>query len=370
MPKVYVVTSVHKRYDVRIFYKQCRTLSKAGYEVNLIVQDGEGPEILDGVNIYDIGHPFGNRLYRIILSPLKMYNFLKKSSADIIHLHDPELLPAGFFLKRKNFRVIYDSHEDFPRQILSKHWIYPALRKFVSFLFEKIENRIAKKLDAVIGATPFIAARFKPINQISIDINNYPLLGEFDCVLKNTEESFSRTFCYIGAITRERGISQVVEAVNLLQNVTLVMCGPFESESYSKELQVMPGWRFVDYRGIVDRDEVSQIMASSQAGVVTFLPGPNHNESQPNKMFEYMAAGLPLIASHFPLWKQIVEKNQCGICVNPGSPEEIARAITSLLDDQKLAETMGKAGKNAVTHNLNWENEAVKLVNIYSQIAG
>src|SRR6185369_2046461 len=134
------------------------------------------------------------------------------------------------------------------------------------------------------------------------------------------KQPFSRTICYIGAMTRERGISELLAALNILQGVTLIMCGPFESQAYEEELKAMPGWRFVDYRGIVGRDEVAKIMSCSAAGVVTFLPGPNHNDSQPNKMFEYMSAGLPLIASFFPLWRQIIENGPCGLCVDPSSP--------------------------------------------------
>lgn len=368
MSKVFVVTSVHGRYDVRIFHKQCRYITSHGYDVTLVVQDGKGNENREGVKILDLGNPPAGRMRRILFSPWRMYRFLRSVPADIIHFHDPELLPVGLLLKNAKRHVIYDSHEDYPQFILSKHWINPLLRKTVSILFELFENFVARRMDAVICATPFIAKRFKLINPISIDINNYPLLEEFQPVDQQQKQMVSRAVCYIGGITRERGISELVDALDILQDVTLIMCGPFESQAYEDELKAMVGWRFVDYRGIVGREEVAKIMLCSAAGVVTFLPGPNHNDSQPNKMFEYMSAGLPLVASYFPLWRQIVEKSNCGLCVDPSSPKDVANAIARLLSNEALCREMGNAGREAVTNRFNWSNESNKLMELYKQV--
>ena len=149
---------------------------------------------------------------------------------------------------------------------------------------------------------------------------------------------------------------------------TMIMCGPFESRAYADELMSMPGWKFVDYRGVVGRDEVSKIMACSRAGMVTFLPAPNHNDAQPNKMFEYMSASLPLIASDFPLWRRTIEGNQCGLCVDPSSPEEIAHAIKILLSNETLYREKGIAGRKAIMSSFNWRNESEKLLNLYERI--
>lgn len=368
MTKIFVVTTVHGRYDVRIFLKQCRSLVSRGHDVILVVQDGKGNEERDGVKFLDLGLPPANRMRRIIFSPWRAYRFLRSVSADVIHFHDPELLPVAFLLKTRKRHVIYDSHEDFPRQVLSKHWIHPVLRKLISILFESFEDFVARRLDAIVCATPYIAKRFKLGNPNSIDVNNFPILEEFLLPEHQQRHPTHRTVCYIGAMTRERGISELIESLEILRDVTLIMCGPFESPAYANELMAMPGWQFVDYRGIVGRDEVARIMGRSVVGVVTYLPGPNHNDSQPNKMFEYMSAGLPLIASHFPLWRQIVEESQCGLCVDPSSPVEIADAMASLLSNEALCREMGNAGRVTVTNKYNWSNEAEKLSGLYRQI--
>jgi glycosyltransferase involved in cell wall biosynthesis len=364
--KIIHLTTVHGRYDVRIFHKQCRSIAAHGYGVTLVVQDGKGDENSDGVSIIDLGFPPSGRVWRIVLSPWRAYRLLRKMPADIIHFHDPELMLAGFLLKKGKHHVIYDAHEDVPRDILSKYWIPAGLRKVLSFLFEKLENTIARRLDAVVGATPFIAKRFQSINPKSIVVNNFPIQEEFQP--GNEGRPFSRTVCYIGGITRVRGINELVEALGILHDVTLIMCGPFESKAYEEELMASAGWKYVDYRGIVGRDEVREIMACSALGVVTYLPGPNHTDSQPNKMFEYMAAGLPLLASDFPFWRQIVEEAQCGVCVDPGSPAEIAKAIAGLLSDEAMCRAKGRAGRRAIENRFNWMNESKKLLKLYGEI--
>ncbi|MEI6613691.1 MAG: glycosyltransferase, partial [Chrysiogenales bacterium] len=259
-----------------------------------------------------------------------------------------------------------DAHEDVPRDILSKYWIPAALRKLLSFLFEKLEDFIARRLDAVVCATPFIAKRFQHINPKTIAVNNYPIQDEFAPTAEKS--AFSRNICYSGGITRVRGISELIESLDLLRDVTLIMCGPFESKAYEEELLSLAGWKYVDYRGVVKRNEVNKIMACSALGVVTFLYSPNHIDSQPNKIFEYMAAGLPLVASNFPLWRQIVEETRCGICVDPASPGEIAKAIASLLSDEAMCREMGKAGEDAVKNRFNWLGESKKLLSLYGEI--
>ena len=368
MRKIAVITTVHSRYDIRIFLKECRSLASHGHDVTLVVQDGRGHEKREGVKIHDLGAPPTGRIRRIILSPWKAYRFVRSVPADIIHFHDPELLPLGLFLKFGKSNVVYDSHEDVPRQILTKHWINPLLRKIISSLFEIFENFITKRLDAVVCATPYIAKRFQRINPNSINVSNFPILDEFEISGNVTATPFSRTICYIGAITRERGISELLTSLEILQDVKLILCGPFESKAYELELIASPGWKFVDYRGVVGRDEVGQVLSSSAVGIVTLLPSPNQIDALPIKMFEYMSAGISFVASDFPLWREIVEGNQCGLCVDPSSPKEIAQAIEKFLSDETLCREMGCAGQKAIAGKYNWQKEAEKLFDLYETL--
>ena len=108
--------------------------------------------------------------------------------------------------------------------------------------------------------------------------------------------------------------------------------------------------------------------SESLAGVVTFLALPNHVNAQPNKIFEYMAAGIPVIGSNFQLWKEIIENNDCGICVDPTKPKEIAKAIEFIQENPMKAKEMGKRGRKKVLDKYNWQPEGIKLVSVYNNL--
>ncbi len=95
---------------------------------------------------------------------------------------------------------------------------------------------------------------------------------------------------------------------------------------------------------------------------------PNHVDAQPNKMFEYMSAGIPVIASDFPLWREIIEGCGCGICVDPLDPKKIAEAIDYLVDNPEIARRMGENGRKAVYDRYNWDVEEKKLLALYDSL--
>jgi hypothetical protein len=148
-------------------------------------------------------------------------------------------------------------------------------------------------------------------------------------------------------------------------DVQLLLGGTFAYEKERMRAQSLPGWARVDELGQLDRKEVVRIMSVSMAGLVVLHPTPSYTKAEATKMFEYMAAGLPVIASHFPLWKEIVEENGCGICVDPQDPEAIAKAITWIADHPGEAEQMGRRGRDAVRTRYNWDRESKVLLAVY-----
>jgi glycosyltransferase involved in cell wall biosynthesis len=360
------MTSVHPRDDIRIFVKECISLSRHGYNVSLVVADGGGDELKNGVQIIDAGIKSGSRISRMTKTVKNVFNKAIELNGDVYHFHDPELIPVALKLKKKFKKiVIYDVHEDVPKQILLKDWIPKLLRRIISLIVIIVESYAVRKLDFVIAATPNIQNRFKKLGINSVDINNYPLPGELD--KNSTIKRKDIAVCYIGGLTKIRGIKELVEAMNYVDG-KLYLAGEFNEPGFKSELESMAGWKNVKYYGYLSRSEVADLMARCKAGVVTFHPAPNHVDAQPNKMFEYMSAGLPVIASDFPLWEEIIEGSECGICVDPQNPEDIADSIQYLIDNSQHAEQMGKNGIKAVKKKYNWDIENKKLINIYENI--
>ena len=354
------VTSVHPRYDVRILHKECMSLARHGFAVALLVNDTLPDEEFENVEIISTQFKPRNRFDRMFISKKRIRNHMREIDADIYHFHDPELLPLGKRLKKSGKIVIYDSHEDVPRQLLAKTWIPRWMRKPISFVYEKYENRIVRSLDAVVVPTPHIRDRFINYNINTTIVANYPLKQEFSETLVPVEKK--EQACYVGGITRQRGIMQIAEATHRA-NMKLVLCGRFESDILKEEL--LNRYSHIEYLGIVDRNVISEVIRSSILGFVTLLYTPNHYYSYPIKMFEYMAGGIPVIASDFPLWKTLVEDNQCGICVNPERIEEIVSAIDFISAHSDKANQMGERGREKVLTEYNWDAESQKLIDLY-----
>jgi glycosyltransferase involved in cell wall biosynthesis len=360
------LTSVHARGDTRIFIKMCNSMSLSHEEIYLVVCDGKGGDISGNVKIFDVGF-FGGRLARIFKASRSVFYKAIEINADLYHFHDPELIPIGLKLKRFGKKVIFDSHEDVPKQLLSKPYLSKHLLWIISRLYKYYEAWACAKFDGIIAATPYIRDKFLKINSNCVDINNFPLLEEL-----NNQSPWSQKcneVCYVGGIGSIRGIEQVCDALALLKtNARLNLVGNFSDKATRHKVVAGNGWVRVNELGFLNRVEVAQVLERSLAGIVTFLPLPNHIDSQPNKMFEYMSAGIPVIASDFPLWREIIAGNDCGLLVDPLDPQAIADAIDYLIQNPNEAERLGRNGRNAVLKKYNWPIEEKKLLDFYSMI--
>jgi glycosyltransferase involved in cell wall biosynthesis len=360
--KICHLTTVHPRYDTRIFAKMCKSLSQ-DFDLTLLVADGQGNETRDSIDIFDVGDFTGSRVRRMLLGG---YCILKKSlrlRADLYHFHDPELIIAGLVLKAFGKNVIYDVHEDVPRQIMRKHWIPAIYKTPLSFIISRVESLCALFFDAVITVTPTIAQRFA--GKQVIEVRNYPSLREFAIGDSEASRSAVRSHAiYVGAISKERGILQMIEAFKETSH-TLVLGGKFANNNIEKQSRNSKGWENVEFIGWLQRDEVTNILTKSLVGLVVLQPTGDYEDALPVKLFEYMAAGVAVVSSDFSIWKDIVDIEMCGICVDPTSPHLIRESLDYLLCNPSIAVEMGRRGRAAILEKYNWESEYKKLVACY-----
>lgn len=360
------LTSAHPRDDIRVFLKECCSLAAHGHQVVLVVADGRGDEVRDGVTIVDVGRSTG-RLDRMFKVTRRVLRKAVALDAEIYHLHDPELLPVGLKLRRRGKKVVFDAHEDVPKQILGKHYLHPWVRRILSWGFAHLEHYACRRFDGVLTATPFIRDKFLEINPRSVDINNFPMIGELESAVQWNDKADE--VCYVGSIAQIRGVKELVRAMELTRTpVRLNLVGGFVEAHVETEVMAYPGWQKVQALGVQDRQGVREVLGRSVAGVVTLHPASNYLDALPIKMFEYMSAGIPVIASDFDLWRTIVQESQCGLCVDPLDPAAIASAIDRLVTHRDEAETMGRNGREAVLARYNWSREEAKLIEFYDRL--
>lgn len=367
MKKVCHLSSVHRLNDVRIFHKECRSLAEAGYEVTLIACRAEVGNAF-GVRLIALEEK-GHRLERMVFGALKAYHLARAQGADIYHFHDPELLPYGLLLKKvTGARIVYDSHECYPEFFLQKEWLPSFLRKMMSKAIRLLEDFVARRIDLVVAATPHIVERFRPVARRLATLNNYPLKREFS--FPRNEESVIRDgFCFVGAISKVRGILQAMDALDHVpRDVRFYLAGTFTEADIEAAVKRHRNWPRVIFPGQVSREEVAAIYRKSFAGLVNLLPAPNHLFSQPIKLFEYMSAGIPVVCSNFPLWERVVKEGDCGICVDPTSARALAAAINRIHEDVELQRTFSRNGRRLVENVYSWDSEASRLLASYREI--
>ena len=381
MKKVCHFSSVHPGLDIRIYRKQCVSLAQAGFDVHLVIcaSDAQIAEAAGaGVTLHALAPLGGGRLRRMVAQGYRCYRAAKSLDADVYHFHDPELIPYGLLLSWQGRKVIYDLHEDLRADIHSKQWIPWLLRHGIGAVARGIEHFAARRFAAMVAATPYIGALFERSAARVAVIHNYPTINELAASASTTTTEAEAeapviaaikrdSVCYVGAINEMRGIRHVIHALEIAP-VKLLLAGVFDPPSLRTELKAYRGWRQVEEFGFVDRQQVADIMARSVCGLVTLKPEPNFINALPIKLFEYMSAGLPVIASDFPLWRAIIDDAGCGLCVDPENPNAIAKAINYLLSHPEQAAAMGRNGRRAAEAKYRWDREGAKLVALYSDI--
>ncbi|MCP5081683.1 MAG: glycosyltransferase family 4 protein [Alphaproteobacteria bacterium] len=342
------------------------SLLAAGWDVCLVAQ--EGRTAIPGLRHLTIPME-SSRLRRTFLSSWRVLRQALASGAKICHFHDPELVPVGMVLSLLGRKVVYDVHEDVPLQILNKKWLSPWLRRPMAMLTGSAEWLATRLFFAgVVAATPPIAKRFPA--RTTVTVQNFPeIVASAPAPTAQTLRQRPDRAIYIGSINENRGLREIIRAVHLSNNsaTSLILCGQFTDPALEAECRALPAWKRVDFRGWQTSDQVLQALSEAKVGLVTLGPIPNYIESYPIKLFEYMAMGIPVVASDFPLWRSIVEDAGSGLLVDPLNPQEIAEAMDWLMSHPEDAAQMGVNGQRAVADTYNWPGEAAKLLALYDR---
>ena len=360
---VMLANAGHKPLDTRIFHKESRWLQAAGWDVVLIIPHHEDFK-KDNVQILAVPLP-RKGWEQLVKCPWKIFlKAFRQPKDSIFHLHDSELLLVGIILKLLGRTVIYDAHEDTPLQISYQHWIPGLLKKPYAWFYFVLEKLAGWWFDALIVAEPVIAKYF-PANKVTL-LRNFPIAGSFQ-----QEKNYlarQNQLVYVGLLSKARGVVEMLEAhrkVSERTNLDFVLGGKFAPASLEHEL--LSEFK-VHYKSWLPYEEMIKALYDARIGIIIPHPIERYKTNYPVKLFEYMAAGLPVIASREGESGDFVREASVGILVDPLNVEEIAQAIISLLNDQSMAADMGRRGRQLIFEKYNWEKESEKLLQLYQTL--
>jgi glycosyltransferase involved in cell wall biosynthesis len=348
------VTTAHPKTDNRIFRKECVALEEAGIDVRLIAVAAEDDE-LDGIGITALPARRG-RLARMLAGSMDAWRALRHVSPAMIHVHDPELIPLAILWRLKTGRpAVYDAHEDLPRQVRSKRYLRRVSKPIAAALALLLEQAADRFLSSIVAATPSISMKYK--RNVTL-VQNFPWLNSFP---RETQMPDQKNVVYVGSITRDRGIQEMLSVADALpESSHLMLAGPMSSDAANMVKDVSSSR--ISYSGVVEPSQVPNLIAAATVGLAILHPVPNYLESQSTKIYEYMAASRPFVASHFPSWVRQLGPYNCGIFVDPRDIDEIISAVRTLFSDPLVAEAMGRNGRNALEQHFAFDNEAPGLI--------
>ncbi|MGQ9708403.1 MAG: glycosyltransferase [bacterium] len=373
--RVCLLTSSHHTDYSRFLDREGRSLEKAGYQVTLI---GLGKEKkiadADGIKILSIPERQGwNKIYT-----LKEIAVLAiKEKADVYQCLDPWCLALGLGIKRHrpDTKIIYESCEWYPRMYLDRPDFSLWLRLAGWLIVSGLEYRATMKADELIETNQSRAMRFIRRGRTPIQVPNYAPLKLISEPLRERKP----WVVYTGLICRPRGFDRLLKALIMVKScfptVRLLVRGEFDprddieqwTRAFITKNKLDDNVQFIER--VDSYAQVLEILKPCLAGIILLQPQRGNDwTNQPSKLFEFMLAGLALIASNFPEIASIVNETGCGWLVDPTNPKEIAAVLNSLLENPSEAIKRGLAGRRATEDKYNWENAETELLKIYQRL--
>jgi glycosyltransferase involved in cell wall biosynthesis len=374
MKKVCILTSAHSPYDDRIYEREAVSLSRAGYYVTIIAPWDRSELTPERIQIIAVKKP-ASRVGRFMMNGKDIFIAALSQKANIYHFHDPDLLPWMVGISAIGKRVIYDVHEYNSKSILTKAWLPASLRRTTAKGIEWLEGWASSKFAGVITVNPHMANLFLPYTANVESIANYPLPWFVEGCARSGEPRVDRII-YVGGLNKERGYELIFEAMKLVRQRHLhAECFVIGQIDYSEIDPKYPKFEQngnsvdgVTWGGILKLDHVPSSLLKARIGWIPWQWTPNNDQGTPVKLFEYMAAGQPVVASKLGFIAEIIEQTGCGLLVPPSNPKAHADAICYLLDNPVVAAEMGERGRKAVHDRYNWTHEEKKLLAFYEKI--
>ncbi|MBC1473829.1 glycosyltransferase family 4 protein [Listeria grandensis] len=369
--KIMMASSVHVWSDTRIYFKEAQTLANQGFQVDFYALDHPGEKI----NIPNLTMHYlkPQKRYKRFIHWRFLYKEMIQSDATYFHFHDPELLLTARALKKKlkdEIKITYDMHEHLPAAIRTKQWLPRIIRPILSQVVAYFEKKWMKYCDTVIFAELSYKDNYEELTLNKVDVLNYPIFPNLNELIMK-DNVF--TMIYVGVLTEQRGLFNMLQLAKSvkdrgIQTFKLKLIGPIFTDEERVQQFIVEN-HLSDNIELHGRMQYKDIWAHYQAahvGLCLLHPTPNNLNSHSTKLFEYMAAGLPIVASDFPDFTKMLTEHDCGKTSDPEDYDALYDIIDFYMANPEKNKQFGENGKEAFNRFYNWEREGEKLSSIYS----
>jgi len=370
--KICMLSSAHSAFDDRIFYREAKTLVKAGYKVYLIISHDKD-EIIESIQMVSLSKR-KSRIYRFFIKNWIILFKAIKINAIVHHFHDPDLIPIALLLKLIGKKVVYDVHENVSLQILSAESIFLPIRKILSIIIKFIESIALNYSYKIIIAGKDIQyqSHFRKFSHKIILIRNYPVII-IPRIKVFPKPKGKIKFVYTGSINSDRSIMEIIKAFKQINrnNAELLLLGNLENINFKKIiLNEIDGCDNIKYIPSVSYEKMFDMLMNYHVGLICYQPTLNNINAlsgRNNKIYEYMQAGLAVIGSNFKSWKDFIYRNNIGVTVDPCNISEIGKAMRFFIENRQELKIMGEnAKKTSIKYS--WESERCKLIDLYKEL--
>lgn len=363
-PDIVHVSSAHPWVDNRVHLREAAAAADAGYRVQLIAVDSALDAPATAVEVVRI--PRRRRLHRMLVSTTQALVLALRSRARLVHLHDPELIWTIPVLRAAGRTVVYDAHEDLPDQIWGKDYLSYRQRAVLSALSHGL-LRLAGTADRVVTATEWTGRRFPATRRVAI--HNFPLRRAADDAQAGLEAR-PAVVAHVGVLSHDRGIDVVAAAVDeqdFPPGWRIELVGSIDSATDTTALRAAESAGRLRHGGVVGPVQARDLLLGARIGIVPFRRTPVTDQIFPTKLFEYLEAGLAVVATETPLLRLLLEDADCVTFVPPDDPAALAAAVRRYADDPALLIRHGTEARRAA-QRFRWDREAARLVAMYDEL--
>jgi len=372
---IVMCSTAHAHDDTRIFYREAITLSKE-FKVTMIAC-GEFVEKKINENLRIIALPPWQKKSDRIRNLFLLFRKVQTLKSEIFIFHDIiGIILIPFLKMSRKTNVIFDIHENFYGWIREKDWLPKFSRIIIAFTYKLLEKLILRFTDMIWFAVPDIGEQYiKYKNLPKLYVPNFPPIRQFKSFMSDTP-LFQNRFVFVGSMDADRSIIQIIQAFQLFDekypNYSLLLIGAFYSEEYKLKVYKLINDLELDSKvkllGKMPFYEALSLVEKSKAGFSLHQPTYNFLRSMPLKLFEYIGMSVPVIASNFSNFLEIIERGKCGVCVDPNNITEISQAMEYLVSNEERRREMGQNGKKLIYNKYNWEKIEPDLFRAIHQV--